>query len=131
MKFKFGTIDVTVRNAGTGEPPWRGGSAGTVYKYQVSVSDGSARYSSTAWGSIHDYERKHRDPKGIGAMVVDELLSANADPDEFVSLVMGGATGREALRLGKVGEKVCKAAAKFSYDALSNAVDDAREQNLL
>lgn len=63
-------------------------------------------------------------------MVVEELLSAHADPDEFISMVMGEATGSEALKRGRRAEKVVAAAKKFRYDELVKAVEAARERGL-
>ncbi len=64
-------------------------------------------------------------------MVLDELASAANDPDDFIQMVMGDTTGREALKKGRDAEKIVKAAKKFNYDALMTAVDVVREKGLL
>lgn len=97
--------------------PW--GGRETVFKYQVKVAHStfkSSSYTTNAWGSIADYGAGRHDCAGIGAMVVDELLSAAADPDEFIA---------------RKGEKVVKAAEKFRFEELQQAVDAARERGLL
>lgn len=128
MQFKYGNIKVSVKHDGSGVPTW---GTQPVYKYRVTVTGGGARYICLAWGSIYDFQYSKHNDKGIGAMVVDELLSAAADPDEFVSLVMGDASGREALKRGKTAEKVVSAAKRFNFDDLSAAVEKMRAQNLL
>jgi len=125
---KLGNLNVSCKVVGEDEQPWN--PHAVVYKYRVTVSLGKARYSSDAWGSAHDYERGKHDCDSISVMVVDELLSANADPDEFLTMVMGEASGREALKRAKSAEKVIKAAKKFSYDELVKAINEAEENGL-
>jgi hypothetical protein len=131
---QFGKLKIKCRVVGPEQSPWSGRihqPEQTVFAYKVSVSAGSARYSTKAWGSIHDYQSAKHDCSGVSAMVIDELLSANADPEEFVSMVMGDATGREALKRGRGAEKVVRAAKKFNYQDLVAAVEEAREKGLL
>lgn len=129
---QFGKLKVKCRVIGEETSPWSAwGKNGICFAYKVSVSCGTARYSSKAWGSKNDYEQGRHDCNGIAAMAVDELLSANADPDEFVTTVMGDARGHEALKRGRTAEKTVKAAKKFNYDDLVTAVEEAREKGLL
>jgi hypothetical protein len=64
-------------------------------------------------------------------MVVDELLSAAADPREFAEMVIGETEGKEATKRRAIAKRTCVAAGKFSYDDLERAVNAARDKNLL
>lgn len=68
------------------------------------------------------------DHRGMAWLGIDDLSSANADPDEFITLVIGESKGREALQRGKDAEKVVKAAKKFTYEDLSEALEKTREE---
>lgn len=124
----FGSMKITVKDAGTGQPPW---GRDVVHKYHVTVAHRGARYSADAYGSIADHESGKRRPAEMAAMVLDELLSAAADPDEFVAMVVGEESGLAAVKKGKTAEKVIKAARRFGYADLEAAVSEARERGLL
>ena len=126
MKIKFGPINVNVVDNGIDMPEWyknRGSRRGKVYRYKVTVSCGNVKYSCTAWGSIHDFEKAKRDYEGIGATVVDELMSARCDPKEFTGLVVGEKEGFERTRALGTAKRVCAAAAKFSFEDLEKAIE--------
>ena len=127
--FKFGEMSCTVENEGPRPQPWDRGE--TAYQYRVTVRHGHVRYTSPAWGSIADYRRGKKDPRSMAAMVLDELLSAACDPNEFVQMVMGEETGRKALALGKRAERTVRTAKKFPLATLEAAVEEAREEGLL
>jgi hypothetical protein len=131
---RLGALNITCKAVGEDVPPWGHGEGRPVYKYRVRVTHSAfktSNYSTYAWGSINDHQKGKHDCDGIGAMVVDELLSAASDPDEFVHMVMGEAKGREALKRGREGEKVVKAAKKFRYEELRQAVEEAQEKGIL
>jgi hypothetical protein len=89
---KLDGLTLTVESLGEGTPPWEDW---TVFRYQVTVEDeGGNQYVSDAWGSRHDYENGETDEDGIGWMVLDELLSAAYDPDEFFSMAIEGNNAR-------------------------------------
>ena len=126
--YNYGPVSVTIADIGDETQPW-GRSGKLVTKYKVSVKSPRATYSSHAWGSIADFEQGKLDHLHIGAMVVSELCSAAADPDEFVEIVIGEAKGREALKLGKDAEKIVSVAEKFGKDIFV-ACDIIREKGL-
>lgn len=127
--FKFGEMSCTVENEGPRPQPWDRGE--TAYQYRVTVRHGHVRYTSPAWGSIADYRQGKKDLRGMAAMVLDELLSAATDPDEFIRMSMGEETGQKALALGKRAERTVRTAKKFPLVALEAAVEEAREEGLL
>lgn len=129
--FKLGDITVSVTPAGASFQPWAlpshpgsfKGSPAKVFEYKVRVrSPEGPTYSASAWGSINDYNRKHRDPRGIGAMVVEELLFANSDPQEFLS--MASPSNRAQIK------RTITSAKKFRYEDLVAAVEQAQEEGL-
>lgn len=124
--FSFGPVDVQVRKVSEEVPPW---GDKIVFKYGVMVKSKHGRYHTSAWGSIADYEKNKLDEEGIGAMVIGELASAAADPDEFIEMVMGEKTGREALKAGRDAEKIITAAKRFGDD-IFEASDVVRERGL-
>jgi hypothetical protein len=127
-KFKYGDLSVDVEYVGDGSPPWdeRGEPH---HEYDVRVKGAGGNYKTKAWGSLHDYEKgdatAHRD---MARMVLGELVSAASDPDEWISMMIGEAAGREALERGKAAERMIKIAEKFDQDALFAAGDAAREE---
>lgn len=129
MRIDFGKVSVNCTVVGSGRAPWDDKNELRT-EYEVVVVCGRASYRTRAWGSIHDYGRRKTDCPGISAMVVDELLSANADPDEFLDMVIGESRGRDALRRGQQAEHIIAAARKFSYDNLVEAVRIAEEKGL-
>lgn len=128
--FEYGPIQVDVEYSGEGAAPW-GTKGETRHEYKVTARDGNTSHSSGAWGSIRDYEE--RDPeeedlmRGMARLVIDDLSSAYFDPDEFIDMVVGELTGREALERGKEAEKIVEAAAKFG-DVLEAAAEAARAE---
>jgi len=129
--YTFGPINVTVTNVGRGRPPWDDDPSIGHEEYDVVVDRGGRhQYRTKAWGSRAEYKEHRLDHGGIGALVVEELASANADPDEYVEMVMGDATGRDALKRGQSAEKTVAAALDFGSEALEAAMDDIREKGL-
>lgn len=118
--FKLGDITVSVTPAGATLQPW-GRAKAFEYKVRVRSPEG-ASYSASAWGSIHDYQRNHRDPRGIGAMVVGELMFAHNDPDEFLSMALP--TNRPQIK------RTIESAKKFRLEDLDAAVQQAEEEGL-
>lgn len=118
QKFKLGNLEVSVRTVGIS----RTRGSFPVFEYKVLVSDphSGAMYRSPAWGSINDYKKNRHDFEGIGAMVVEELLQANSDPDEFIDMV--GPTK---------GNSIVQSAEAFEYDELLEAVGEAIQRGLI
>ncbi len=122
----IGNITVVVKHVGEGAPAWdRQGDP--HFEYEVTVKGpGGARYKSKAWGSSHDYEQNKLDWMGMAEAVLNDLYSAYTDPDEFFTIVIGEAEGREAYERGKDAEKVVKAAQKFGQSIVP-AYESVRE----
>jgi len=87
-RYELDGLTITVEDAGEGVQPWSDGLRCFVYKVTVDDECGP-EYETLAYGSQHDYERGIREPRSIGGMVADELLSAAFDPDEFWTLAIG------------------------------------------
>jgi len=128
QKFSYGKIEVDVADVGEGVAPWDE-KGETRHEYDITVKgpDG-ARYKSKGWGSINDYEQGKFDHRGLAWSAINDLYSANADPDEWINMVIGEASGREALDRGKTAEKVVKAAKKFSWDDLQEAFEQTQAE---
>lgn len=70
-----------------GTQPW-GGAPCYVYIVHVSATEGD--WTTKAYGSQHDYSNGDKDhAEEMAWMVLDELLSAYYDPDEFLQLALG------------------------------------------
>lgn len=119
--FKLGNLVVSVRPVGTSFAPWEGRSKVFEYKVLVRDSHSGAMYRAPAWGSINDYQQNRHDFKGIGAMVVEELLMANSNPEDFISTP---ASKKEV-------EHIIQAAETFEYDELLEAVGEAIQKGYL
>ena len=127
-KFKYGDLTVDVEYVGDGSPPWdqRGE---TRHEYDVRVKGAGGNYKTKAWGSLDDYRNGEPDAhRSLAQMIVGELVSAASDPDEWITMMIGEATGRDALDKGKTAEKIIKQAQKFDQDALFAAGEAAREE---
>lgn len=131
MRMQYGPVSVSVRYVGEGVAP--GDPTGSSrYQYSVIVSYRDVRYTTPVWGSIRDFE-EGRDPEDVkimrylGQLVIEELESALADPDEFFNLVIGEARGREAYERGKSAERVIRAAQRFG-DVLYAAAEEVRAE---
>jgi hypothetical protein len=118
--FKLGNITVSVSPAGAALQPW-GNAKAFEYKVRVRSPEG-ATYSASAWGSINDYNQKHRNPRGIGAMVVEELMHAHNDPEEFLS--MASPSNRASFK------RTITSAKKFRFEDLDAAIQQAQEEGL-
>lgn len=127
-EFRYGPLSVRVRLVGEGSAPWdeRGSPR---HEYRVTVSHPAGpKYTSSAWGSVNDFETGETDHRGMARMVVDELYSAAADPDEFVDMAIGEERGRKALEAGKRAERVVRAAAKFGQSIFQAGEAARREE---
>jgi hypothetical protein len=80
----------------TAEQPWERG--GYAPRYKVTVTCGELRYECPAWGSQADYEEDRYRAREIAFMVLNEMLSAAMDPDEFASMATGENATREQLK---------------------------------
>lgn len=120
--FKLGNLVVSVRPV---RSTLRSGEPGRRFEYRVLVRDfhSGAMYRSPAFGSINDYKANRHDFKGIGSMVVEEILTANSDPDEFRSMASPASK--------KQVERVVQAAEGFEYDELLEAVGEAIQKGYL
>lgn len=141
--FEWSRIKVTVTSMGSNRPPWDI-SGKNVVRYEVKIEAGSVSYATSAWGTINEHQKyaqnvRHQsqmkadellDHKGIAAMVVDELASALADPDEFLEMVVGDKKGTKALDALRNGERTILAAAKFG-SSITEAAEQIREEGLL
>lgn len=115
-------LTVSIEDDGTDKQPWTPNA--TVYRYRVTIEDTDGnRYEASAWGSINDYEQMRRDNENIGWMVVDELLNAAYDPDEFFTMATEGEGGRQRaqqiLDLIATAEKMLPALER-NEDAISD-----------
>ena len=127
-KFTYGALTFTVEDVGEGAAPWDPKEE-PRYEYKVNVKAANgATYSTKGWGSINDYRQGKLDHRGMVWGVIQDLLSAAADPDEFITLVIGEESGRKALERGKTAEKVIKAAKKFKFEDLQAASDQAQAE---
>jgi hypothetical protein len=134
---RLGVLTVTCKVIGEEMQPW-GKHGGMAFKYKVTVRHSafkSASYTANAWGSQHDYSQGKHSCDSIGAMVVDELLSAASDPDEFMDMVVGHGedpgAGKDIVKRVKAAEKTIKAAKQFRHEELARAVEEAQEKGLL
>jgi hypothetical protein len=128
-RFRYGSLRVTVADAGEGVPPWRHehGAEPVVYEYKVTVrAPNGATYEGPAWGSRHDYGQGKRQYRDLAQMMVNDLASAVTDPDEWFTIVIGDAKGREAYERGKTAESVLEAARAMGEDGVIEAGDAAR-----
>jgi len=127
-QFKYGNLDVVVEDVGEGVAPWdESGESRDEYKILVRGPRGE-KYSTKGWGSINDFEKGAKDHRSMAWNALSDIYSAGADPDEWITLVIGEATGREALERGKTAEKIVKAAAKFNWDDIQAAFEKAQEE---
>lgn len=122
-RFRYGDLEARVEDVGAGTPTWRERGE-TAFEYRVTVRGPGGTYRTQAWGSMIG-ELDHR---GMARMVVGELASAAADPDEFVEMVIGDERGRRALQRGREAEKVVEAARRIGADAVLRADEIAREE---
>jgi hypothetical protein len=127
-RFRYGPIEARVEDVGEGVPPWRETVGRPVHRYRVTVKGPGGTHTTSAWGSLTEYETGEFDHSGIAEMVVDELASAAADPDEFIDIVIGEERGRRALERGKDAEKVVAAARRIGHDALFRAQEMIRAE---
>lgn len=126
--FDYGPLKVTVEDVGSGIAPWDARGA-TRTKYKIAVKGpGGASFKSDGWGSVNDFENGEFDHRAMAWAVIGDLVSAAADPDEYITLVIGDAPGREALDRGKLAEKTIKAAKKFAWEDLEAANAQAQEE---
>ena len=82
---------------GTDSQPWGGADA---FKYRVVLNvDGHERWETFAWGSQVDHERgDNTRAEEMAWMVLDELLGAYWDSDEFFQMAMGEDGDEERAR---------------------------------
>lgn len=126
--FEYGNLRFTVEDVGEGVAPWdERQDPRTEYKVSVKASNG-ATYTTKGWGSINDYQQGKLDHRAMVWGVIQDLLSAAADPDEFITSVIGEESGRKALERGKTAEKVIKAAKKFKFEDLEAASQQAQDE---
>lgn len=125
--FTYGSLKVTVRDAGEGYAEWDPRGEPRT-EYDVSVSGAGGGYRTKAWGSVADFEKGEFDHRAMARMAVADLADAASDPDEFINMVVGEASGRAAFERGKVAERVIRAAGKFERAALLKAAEQAREE---
>lgn len=78
------------------EQPW--GEHRPAPRYDVSVTCGDLSYKTSAWGSQADFEEDRHRAREMAFMVLDEMLSAANDPDEFASMATGEEATREQLK---------------------------------
>lgn len=128
QRFEYGNLTVEVNDIGDGVAPWDEKQE-TRHEYDITVKGPSgARYKSKGWGSLNDYQKGEHDHRAMAWNVLNDLYSSAADPDEWINLVIGEASGREALDKGKLAEKIIKAAKKFDLDDLQSAYEKAQEE---
>ena len=128
-RYRFGQTTVTVKDDGEAAPPWSK-QGERVFRYKVTVNAYGVKWTTPAYDSIHNYQKGVREREFIAAMVVDELASAYADPDEMYNMVLEGRTGREAYEAGKDVEKLINTAQRMGQMILQ-AAEIAREKGLL
>lgn len=87
-------LHVKARHADNSE----GVHGGLRHRYEVTVTYGEHTYTASAWGSLADYEEDRYDARQMAFMVLDEMLSAVNDPDEFAAL-MGDSPSAQQVRM--------------------------------
>lgn len=126
--FNYGNLKITVEDVGEGVATWDKERRPRI-QYKISVKGpGSASFRTDGWGSINDYENGEKDHRGMAWSAIMDLVSAAADPDDFMSTVIGDSPGREAADRVRAADKVIKAAKKFKWEDLEAANNQAQEE---
>lgn len=102
MNYVFGGFQIFVNEqAVVPDVPPRDEHGWTRYRVPVSIQRGGwegATLESMFWGSALNYrEGKLPDPAEAAACIVEDILSAYNDPDEYVQMCVGDGVGADAL----------------------------------